>query len=80
MQNGHFYSRGRYPTRWHDDNCHPQCVGCNIFLKGNYINYTKYMIDTYGREYVDELEVLSKSTIKISTAELQEMIDKYQST
>jgi len=77
MQNCHFYSRGRLPTRWDETNCHSGCYRCNVLLKGNYINYTKYMIDRYGREYVDELEVKSRSDIKISSVELKEMIEKY---
>lgn len=79
QQNGHFYTRGRYPTRWDEDNCHIQCVACNVFKKGNYIAYTMYMIDRYGREYVDNLEIKSKSTAKITSVELQEMIEKYKS-
>lgn len=59
-------------------NCHPQCARCNVFLKGNYINYTRYMIDRFGREAVDQLEVKSKSTIKISTPELEEKIEYYK--
>lgn len=79
IQNGHFYSRGRIPTRWDEDNCHPQCVRDNIFLKGDYINYTKYMIDRYGREFVDQLEVKSKQTGKyITITEIREMIEKYK--
>lgn len=78
QQNGHFYTRGRYPTRWNEQNCHVQCVACNVFLKGNYINYTKYMIDRYGRAAVDELEVLSLSSQKISTPVLLEMVERYK--
>jgi hypothetical protein len=77
-QNGHFFTRGRYPTRWDEFNCAPQCVGCNIFLKGNYINYTRYMIDTYGREFVDELERKSLATIKIPTITLLEYTAFYK--
>ena len=51
---------------------------CNVFLKGNYVNYTLYMIDTFGREKIDELERKSLSTVKISTSELKEMIDYYK--
>lgn len=78
QQNGHFYTRGRYPTRWDEMNCNVQCVRCNVFLKGNYINYTMYMIDKYGREAVDNLETKSKSVTKITSVELQEMIDYYK--
>ena len=78
LQNGHFYSRAKYPTRWHEDNCHPQCPRCNVFMKGMYIEYTMFMIDKYGREYVDELKELAYSRKKITTVEIKEMIEKYQ--
>ena len=77
-QCGHFVSRGKYPTRWDETNCHPQSVYSNIFLKGDYINYTIYMIDRYGREYVDELIDRSKQSVKIPTAELVDKIDYYK--
>lgn len=77
-QCGHFVSRGKYPTRWDETNCHPQSVYSNIFLKGDYINYTIYMIDRYGREYVDELIDRSKQSVKIPTAELIEKIAYYK--
>jgi len=78
QQNGHFITRGRYPTRWDETNCHVQDYRCNVALKGNYIEYTKYMIDEYGREYVDELEIKSRRTAKFSTVELLEMINDYE--
>lgn len=77
LQNGHFYTRGRYPTRWDEANCHVQCVACNVFLKGNYIKYTTYMIDRYGREAIDNLERKSLTTTKIPTPELEEKILYY---
>ena len=78
MQAGHFYTRGRYPTRWDETNVHVQSVHSNIFLKGDYINYTRFMIDKYGREYVDELELKSLSGTKFSTPVLREMIAEYE--
>lgn len=71
-QNGHFYSRKYYPTRWDDDNCHPQSMTDNIFLRGNYIEYTKYMIDKYGRDFVDQLGFKARNGKKISTQEIRE--------
>ena len=77
-QAGHFYSRKYYPTRWHDDNVFPQSIRDNIFFHGNYINYTRFMLDSYGREFVDELEALAKSGKKISTPEIREKIEYYK--
>lgn len=78
LQCGHFFTRGRYATRWDLDNCHIQCLRCNVFLNGNYINYTRYMIDRYGRKFVDELERKSLTTVKITTAEIKDMIQEYK--
>lgn len=78
IQNGHFYSRKYYPTRWNEDNCHPQSMSDNVFLRGNYIEYTKYMIDRYGREYVDELGRLAKSGQKIPTSVIMQKIEEYK--
>jgi len=76
-QNGHFYTRGRYATRWDINNCRVQDYRCNIILKGNYIVYTRRMIAEIGEHGVDELERLSKTTVKIPTHQLQDMIEDY---
>lgn len=77
MQNGHFFTRGRYGTRWNEDNCFPQDAACNVFLKGNYIKYTTFMIDQYGREFLDELERSSLAKVKIPTSVIKEKIEEY---
>ena len=78
MQNCHFYSRGKIPTRWDEYNCHSGCYRCNVLLKGNYIEYTKYMIDTYGREFVDDLGIKANSGVKIPTSVIVDMIAEYK--
>lgn len=76
-QNGHYESRGHLPTRWAEDNCAPQCVGCNIFKKGNYTEYAIYMINKYGADKLIDLKIRANSNTKVTTVEIQEMIDKY---
>ena len=73
----HFYTRGRYPTRWDEDNVHYGCYRCNVLLKGNYINYTREMLDRYSREFIDQLECKSLNGEKTPTPELKEMIEHY---
>lgn len=34
IQNGHFVSRAHLATRYMEENCRPQCVGCNVFGGG----------------------------------------------
>lgn len=77
MQNGHFWSRTHLSTRFNEDNCKVQCVGCNIFKKGNYIEYTKRLLKELGEEKFNELEQLKNSTAKISKAEYEQMIEHY---
>ena len=77
MQNGHFWSRTHLSTRFNEDNCKVQCVGCNIFKKGNYIVYTKRLLKELGEKKFDELERLKNSTVKISKAEYEQMIEHY---
>ncbi|MEY2867760.1 MAG: hypothetical protein RIR01_160 [Bacteroidota bacterium] len=77
MQNGHFWSRTHLSTRFNENNCKVQCVGCNIFKKGNYIEYTKRLLKELGEEKFNELERLKNSTVKISKTEYEQMIEHY---
>lgn len=78
IQNGHFFSRARQNTRWLPENCRPQDYRCNVALSGNYIVYTRKMLAEIGETKLDEMEQLSKSTNKISTPLLKEMIAEYE--
>lgn len=53
IQGGHFIGRACYPLRWDEKNVNPQCQRCNMFLSGNYIEYSKWFIDKYGVETFD---------------------------
>lgn len=55
IQNGHYRSRADNKYRFSEINCHPQCVRCNVMLSGNYRNYCRYMIETYGEKMEREI-------------------------
>lgn len=74
MQGGHFISRRWLATKLLEENIHPQCPCCNGPLRGNMIAYTLYMQDTYGREFVEELQKLKHEVKKYTRAELEEII------
>lgn len=74
IQNGHFMSRKNYATRWHEDNCRPQCYGCNVMQQGQQYVFAMKL----GKEKADEMYQLSKETVKFSNYELEEMIEYYQ--
>ena len=65
QQNGHYMSRGHYPTRWDETNCHVQDAKCNVFKKGNYTEYSLFMIKKYGVEHLEYLNQKAKSGEKI---------------
>lgn len=77
-QNGHFYSRARYATRWDETNCRVQDYRCNVALSGNYIVYTRNMLAEIGEEALDQIENRSKSIEKIPTSLLIEKISYYK--
>ena len=78
LQNGHYYSRGKLPTRWVEDNCWPQCVGCNVFKSGNYTEYALFMLKELGEPRMRELHQLANSGEKIPTPVIREKIEEYK--
>lgn len=77
MQNGHYISRGNMATRWLEENCRVQCVGCNVFKNGNYVEYSSRLIEEIGLKKYKEL-VKKKYEIKqFSIKDIQDLIKKY---
>lgn len=54
---GHYRSVGAQPAlRFHEDNCHKQCVPCNQHKAGNVVEYRLGLIARIGSERVAFLE------------------------
>lgn len=63
----HFIGRSAKMTRWLEENLHPACCGCNTFRKEYHMReYTVYMVDMYGREFVDELRAMERKVLPAS--------------
>ena len=77
-QNGHFISRQHTSTRYDERNCNCQCVGCNVFQKGNYPAYAVNLQRKYGDYILKELYDLGKTTVKCDRKFLEEIINKYK--
>lgn len=74
MQAGHFIPKKKGNSIYFvEENIHPQCVRCNKYESGNLVEYTRYMIDMYGIEKVDELRALSNTTVKFTVNDLLDM-------
>jgi hypothetical protein len=78
---GHYIAKG-HSSYWslRIENVHPQCKGCNTYGMrfGTAANeYTKWMIDYYGREFVDDMEKLKRTPVKIYKKEYEELIAEW---
>lgn len=77
MDCGHFVPKNKgLSVYFVEENLAPQCTYCNRFQHGNLIEYTRYIIDTYGIEKVDELRALAHTTLKLSLADYEAMIEE----
>lgn len=78
MQNGHYVSRSKRSTRWDEENCHVQCVGCNMFKEGAKPEYTAFLLDTIGEEKLRALIKRGQEIKKFTGNELQDLINAYK--
>lgn len=74
LQVGHYVSRTVYALRWDLRNVHPQCSGCNYQHNNDPVPYTRFMLDKYGKEILDELTFKRKKVDKLSTNDLRELL------
>jgi len=76
MQNGHWIPRNNLATRFSEENCRPQCVGCNMFNKGRpdvfAVNLIKEGIDLVS------LQQTKYKVFKIDAIWYEEKIKHYE--
>ena len=77
MQGGHFVGRKWLATKLLEENIHPQCPACNGPRQGNMIQYTLFMLDMYGKEFIEELEILKHQSRKYYRDEVAELKEEY---
>ena len=73
---GHFIKRANIQTRWDLDNLRPQCVNCNRYKSGNYEIYEKKLRKELGEDKYNQLIQKSQQNTKISTVELEILLDE----
>ena len=78
MQNGHFQSRSFLATRFNEENCQPQCVGCNMFKQGEQYKFAINLDSKYGEETAEELQFLARKTVKFSRVDYEDKISYYK--
>jgi hypothetical protein len=78
LQAGHFLSGRGNSILFEEDGCHAQDVQCNYYKAGNPEVYRVKMVEKYGLERVEELEVLKKQTKNYTIEEYQEIEGIYK--
>jgi hypothetical protein len=64
IQNGHFVSRSHLATRFDEDNCRPQCVGCNVFGQGRVAVFASKLDQEIGEGTVARLYMQAQKIVK----------------
>ena len=78
LQCGHFVGRKHLATRFHEMNCFPQCVSCNIFKYGEQWKFGKFIDINLGEGVSEELVILGHTILKISRVDYEEKISYYK--
>ena len=76
---GHFVNRAHKSLRFSEVNVNTQCRHCNRFREGNVTGYAMFMIDKYGRDILEKLEITKNKTHKMGKFELKAIADFYKS-
>lgn len=76
---GHFIPRNILITRWDEENCRLQCVGCNLFGNGMILDFEDNLVKEIGRERVDALKARRFEILKIDTLWYLDKIEHYKS-
>lgn len=76
IQAGHYVSRSWLGLRWSMENVFPQCVRCNIFLKGNKELFALFLVRKFGANYLELLEQKKRRITKMSVSDYQDLISK----
>lgn len=78
LQCGHFVPRQYLASRWHEDNCRPQCVGCNIYGNGKILDFEEHLKRDLGEEYVEAMKATRHQSLKLDRQWYEEKIEHYK--
>ena len=81
MDGGHWIPKGS-SSRWalDESNVNPQCRGCNAFSMKHgsaAAQYTLWMIDWYGEDFVRQMHQDKRKIKKLYTADYREMLKEF---
>lgn len=80
MTNSHYFKRGKYGTRWEEDNCDPMCWECHVKIENHKhetiegFNYETYMLLKLGHKRFNNLQMKAEFIADYSLSDLSKMI------
>lgn len=75
---GHGIHRQHMATRFDERNCALQCVDCNRFQGGEQEKFAQAVDRRHGPGTWEYLQALSKTTVKLTRPEVEEMVIYYK--
>jgi len=81
LQGGHWLAKGS-SSFWalRIENVHPQCASCNMWgmrYGSAAQQYTLWMEDMYGRDFVEEMISTKSDPIKLYKADYEELLEEF---
>jgi len=61
LENAHYFSRGKENTRFDERNCHCLCFTCHQKSHSDKDYYKNWLLEKYGQEWLDKLELDSNT-------------------
>lgn len=77
LQCGHFIPRQYLATRWSEDNCRPQCIGCNLFGNGQLLDFEEHLKRELGGDFVEQMKLTRHQIIKLDRNWYENEIKKF---
>lgn len=78
MQAGHAIGGRHNAVLFDEEIIKPQCVRCNIFLRGNYQVFITKLIQEHGLEWWEKKLEGSRQIVKMTRGDLEQLIESYR--
>jgi hypothetical protein len=78
LQAGHWIPGHHNAVYFDERNVNVQCDYCNRILGSNGPKYYEFMLKTYGKKVMDELQYLETTTVKYTVEDYLEIESKYK--
>ena len=78
LQAGHGLGGRNNAVLFNERLVRPQCVGCNVFGRGQYQIFTRKLIDELGLEVYDQIVTQSRIPVKYKVSDYLDIEKKYR--